>query len=288
MRKSAFSLICALVVTMCACSGNEKTEEAQQYANTERDDSLRTALAEKDSLLSLFATISEGIYQIKEMENLLSVSNLSNESPSRKQEIINDIKLIKLDIESRRRSLENLEARLSKSNNYNEEMKKTIEALRSQIAMQEETIANLQAELAAANIKISDLNKDVDSLITRNAETTIEKKAAQEESIRLNNALNTCYYVIGSKNELKEHKIIESGFLRKTKVMESDYELSYFTRADKRTLNEIPLHSKKAKVLSKHPADSYQIVTDGDSKTLVINNRTKFWELSNYLIIQIN
>ena len=104
MRKSAFSLICALVVTMCACSGNEKTDEAQQYANTERDDSLRTALAEKDSLLSLFATISEGIYQIKEMENLLSVSNLSNESPSRKQEIINDIKLIKLDIESRRRS----------------------------------------------------------------------------------------------------------------------------------------------------------------------------------------
>ena len=167
-------------------------------------------------------------------------------------------------------------------------MKKTIEALRSQIAMQEETIANLQAELAAANIKISDLNKDVDSLITRNAETTIEKKAAQEESIRLNNALNTCYYVIGSKSELKEHKIIESGFLRKTKVMESDYELSYFTRADKRTLNEIPLHSKKVKVLSKHPADSYQIVTDGDSKTLVINNKTKFWELSNYLIIQIN
>ena len=273
---------------MCACSGNEKTDEAQQNANTERDDSLRTALAEKDSLLSLFATISEGIYQIKEMENLLSVSNLSNESPSRKQEIINDIKLIKLDIESRRRSLENLEARLSKSNNYNEEMKKTIEALRSQIAMQEETIANLQAELAAANIKISDLNKDVDSLITRNAETTIEKKAAQEESIRLNNALNTCYYVIGSKSELKEHKIIESGFLRKTKVMESDYELSYFTRADKRTLNEIPLHSKKVKVLSKHPADSYQIVTDGDSKTLVINNKTKFWELSNYLIIQIN
>ena len=83
MRKSAFSLICALVVTMCACSGNEKTDESQQYANTERDDSLRTALAEKDSLLSLFATISEGIYQIKEMENLLSVSNLSNESPSR-------------------------------------------------------------------------------------------------------------------------------------------------------------------------------------------------------------
>ena len=288
MRKSALSLICVLVAIMCACTGNKATDEQQQTVNTAHDDSLKTALAEKDSLLSLFAAISEGIYQIKEMENLLSISNLSNESPSRKQEIINDIKLIKLDIESRRRSIENLEARLSKSNNYNEEMKKTIEALRSQIAMQEETIANLQAELAAANIKIGDLNKDVDSLITQNAQATIEKKAAQEESERLNNALNLCYYVTGSKSELKKNKIIESGFLRKTKVMESDYELSYFTRADKRTLNEIPLHSKKAKVLSKHPAESYQIVEDGNSKKLVILNSKKFWELSNFLIVQID
>ena len=288
MRKSALSLICVLVAIMCACTGNKATDEQQQTVNTALDDSLRTVLAEKDSLISLFATISEGIYQIKEMENLLSISNLSNESPSRKQEIINDIKLIKLDIESRRRSIENLEARLSKSNNYNEEMKKTIEALRAQIAMQEETIANLQAELAAANIKIGDLNKDVDSLITQNAQATIEKKAAQEESERLNNALNLCYYVTGSKSELKKNKIIESGFLRKTKVMESDYELSYFTRADKRTLNEIPLHSKKAKVLSKHPAESYQIVEDGNSKKLVILNSKKFWELSNFLIVQID
>ena len=86
----------------------------------------------------------------------------------------------------------------------------------------------------------------------------------------------------------KNNKIIESGFLKKTKVMETDYELSYFTKADKRTLNELPLHSDKAKVLSKHPSGSYTIVENGKTKTLVINNPTKFWELSNFLIIQIN
>ena len=40
MRKSAFSLICALVVTMCACSGNEKTEEAKLAAARREDEKL--------------------------------------------------------------------------------------------------------------------------------------------------------------------------------------------------------------------------------------------------------
>ena len=103
------------------------------------------------------------------------------------------------------------------------------------------------------------------------------------------NELNTCYYVIGSKSELKEHKIIETGFLRKTKVMEKDYEIEYFTKGDKRTLAEIPLYSKKAKIYTKHPADSYEIVTaDDNTKTIVITNPTKFWELSNFLVVQID
>ena len=128
----------------------------------------------------------------------------------------------------------------------------------------------------------------MDSLNTVNTAVNEEKVRAQEESTRLANELNTCYYVIGSKKELKANKIIETGFLRKTKIMERDYEMSYFTKADKRTLSVIPLHSKKAEVMSKHPAGSYEIVDNGGSKTLRIINSTKFWELSNYLIVKID
>ena len=71
--------------------------------------------------------------------------------------------------------------------------------------------------------------------------------------------------------------------------MESDYEKSYFTKADKRSLSVVPLHSKKAKVLSKHPAESYTIETDAQGmKTLKIVNGTRFWEMSNFLIVQID
>lgn len=272
---------------MCACGGG-KADTAQQDAEAERYDSLRTALAEKDSLMALLSEVSDGMNQIKDMENILNTANLVAESPDKKQQILGDMALIQQALADRRQRLEALEARLNKSSNYTDEMKRTITNLKKQIEGQEETIRGLNAQLAAANIRIDQLNVSVDSLKDENTRVNIEKNAALDESERLTNELNTCYYVLGSKKELKDNKIIESGFLRKTKVMESDYELSYFTRADKRTLTELPLHTTKAKVLSKHPSGSYKIVDNGNSKTLVITNSTKFWELSNFLIVQVN
>ena len=61
-----------------------------------------------------------------------------------------------------------------------------------------------------------------------------------------------------------------------------------FTKADKRTLTEIPLHSKKAKIYTKHPENSYRIDDNNGVKTLVITNPEKFWELTNFLVVQIN
>lgn len=288
MKSFAFSLILIGTLVLGSCSGNKKTSDDAQDENIEHFDSLRTALAEKDSLMALFSEISDGMNQIKEMEHILNASNLSAESPDKKQQILSDMALIQQALADRRQRLDALESRLRKSSNYSDEMKRTIGQLKQQIESQEETIRGLNSQLAAANMRIDQLNVSVDSLKHENTQVAIEKKAAQDESERLTNQLNTCYYVMGSKSELKNNKIIESGFLKKTKVMESDYELSYFTRADKRTLTELPLHSSKAKVLSKHPNGSYKIVDNGNSKTLVITNTTKFWELSNFLIIQIN
>ena len=100
--------------------------------------------------------------------------------------------------------------------------------------------------------------------------------------------MNECFYVIGSNKELKANNIISKKFLGKTKVLEGDFDRTYFTKGDKRTLSELPLHAKNAKILTKHPAGSYEILDIDGSKVLKINNPTKFWELSNFLVIEIN
>lgn len=291
MKKiNLFVLLITCLALMPSCHDNNQHDAnaALDSINNELNDSLATALAEKDSLMALMNDIADGMQQIKEMEDIVTVQNLNSETPDRKQQLRNDVVLIQQSIEQKKKRLAELEKRLSQSTNYSDDMKKTIESLKKQLATQESTINDLRTQLAAAHIEINNLNTRVDSLNTVNATVKQEKKQAQEEATKMANELNTCFYVIGSKKELKAHKIIETGFLRKTKIMEGDFEKSYFTKADKRTLGEIALHSNKAQVMSKHPAESYTIIDTPSGKVLKITNSTKFWEVSNYLIVKVD
>ncbi|MBR1551392.1 MAG: hypothetical protein IJ632_03630 [Muribaculaceae bacterium] len=285
-----FALCWVVLAVMPACQRMSQADEqtTEDSIATELNDSLATALAEKDSLMALMTEISDGMMQIKQMQDVVNTVNISGETPDRKAQLRNDIVVIKQSIEERKKRLADLEKRLAQSTNYNAEMKKTIASLKKQLEEQKTTIDDLTAQLAKAHVEIENLNKSVDSLTNVNTAVVQEKVKAQEESVRLANELNTCYYAVGSKKELKANKIIETGFLRKTKIMEGDFERSYFTKADKRTLSIVPLHSKKAQVMSKHPAGSYEIVEEGNVKSLHIINPSKFWEYSNYLIVKID
>ncbi len=287
MRKLASFFILSMVVIMVACNGDKLKQAEDRNANL--DDSLKVALANQDSLFGLLNDITEGMNQIKDLEKILSsTTDLGAESQSRKDQIRNDMVAIQRALQERRERLVELESKLAKSSSYNVTLKRTIENLKAEIATQETTITSLRNDLASANIKIEELDLQVDSLNTTVANVTQEKELAQEESVNLANELNTCYYAIGTKDELKENKIIETGFLRKTKIMSGDYEQSYFTTADKRQLTTIPLHSKKAKVLTNQPAGSYEIADIDGMKVLKIINADKFWSLSNYLVVQVD
>jgi len=276
----------------------EKEAMEQDSIKAELQDSLATAAAERDSLMALMNDIADGMTQIKEMQDIISVENLNGETPDRKQQLRNDILLIQQSLNDNKKRLAELERRLKQSTNYNSSMERAIKSMKQQLETQQRTIDDLTQQLAKAHIEIENLNRSVDSLNVVNKAVVEEKQQAQEETKRLTeksnklteevNELNTCYYVIGSKKELKEHKIIETGFLRKTKIMEGDFEKSYFTKADRRTLSEIPLHSKKAEVLSNHPEGSYEIMDHGNIKSLRIIDSSRFWEYSNYLVVKVD
>jgi DNA repair exonuclease SbcCD ATPase subunit len=294
--KKIFYLVWLMIglALLPACKrANQLEQEAmrQDSINAALQDSINTANAERDSLMDLMNDISEGMTQIKELEDIVSVNNLSSETPDRKKQLRDDIVLIQQSINKHKARLEELEKRLKQSTNYNGKMEKTIASLKRQLEDQQNTINGLTDQLQAAHIQIKNLNQSVDSLNTVNKAVTKEKEAAQEQSKNLTaevNNLNTCYYVVGSNKELKANKIIESGFLRKTRILEGDFEMSYFTKADRRTLSEIPLHSNKAQLMTNHPKDSYEFVEHGNVKTLHILNADRFWEKSNFLVVKVD
>lgn len=289
-----FAFLLAGIAMMPACQrSNHAIDEAsrQDSINMALQDSIATANAEKDSLMQLMGDIADGMQQIKELEDIVSFNNLSGETPDRKKQLRDDIVLIQQAINKHKARLAELEQRLKQSTNYNETMQKSIESLKAQLEQQQKNINSLTDQLAAAHVQIKNLNQSVDSLSAVNKNVTREKEEAQQQSRQLTaevDNLNTCYYVIGSKKELKANKIIESGFLRKTKILQGDFEMSYFTKADRRTLSEIPLHSNKAELMTNHPNDSYEIVSNGTVKTLRILNANRFWEKSNFLVVKVD
>lgn len=282
-------LICGLaagMMALTACNGDKL--KAVESENVSLNDSLRTALATQDSLLVLVNDISEGMDRIKDMEHILNSTDLTTETASKRDQVRRDMELIQRTLEQRRLRLAELEQKLKQSNQNSAVLQRTIQNLKAEIADQEATISTLRSDLQAAKIEISELTTRVDSLSTTVADERNAKETAQQEAKEAADELNTCYYAIGTKSELKNAGVLETGFLRKTKVMQGDFEQSYFTRGDKRTLTEIPTHAKKVKLLSNNPVGSYEIVNQDGGQVIKILDAAKFWSLTNYLVIQVN
>lgn len=284
-----YPLAAASLLIMSACGGKESSSSVESSDRVDPvRDSLEQALADQDSVIALMTELSDAMQQIKAMEGI--AGNLSSgELTNQRQQLRNDMAAIQQSMLNNRQRLAALEERLSKSNSNNAKLKRAITSLRNQIEAQELTISGLRDELAAANIYIEELTQAKDSL----AGTVAETEQAHEEALRANteltNELNRGYYVIGSKKELKDHNIIETGFMKKAKVSPADYELNYFTAIDKREFKTLQLHSKKAEIMSGQPADSYTIVSDDNGmKTLNITNPERFWATSNYLVIKVD
>lgn len=291
MKKLATLAVIATAI-LSACNGGKLREAEAQNEQLKGD--LRETLATQDSLLVLVNDISDGMSQIKDLEKIIATPGSLGESASRRDQIKNDMIAIQKALQERRERLAELEKKLADTGGESSTLKRTVSNLKAQIAEQQTEIATLTNQLASANIRIeelnaqvSNLNSDVDSLNTGLTAEREQKEAAQEAATAATNELNTVYYAIGTGKELKEKKILESGFLRKTKVMKGDFDMSYFTAGDRRTLTVIPTHSNKAKVLTSQPKDSYVIMDQNGQKVIKITNPSKFWQLSNFLVIEV-
>ncbi len=273
-----------LTTMLFSCNGNKETDQ-QSLAEISKQE-LVTALNERDQLLSLVKDVSAGLNEIKQLENIMTIATNKPENPKQKAQILSDIASLKNKIQQRKAQLSDLENKLKRSTINNKELQETIEALRTQIDSQMEEIESLRQQLTAANEHIGVLNNTVDSLNTTVSTVTGERNEAREASVQLENELNTCYYVIATKSDLKSHNIIESGFLRKTKLMKGDFDKGYFIISDKRMLTTLPLNTNKAKILTNHPETSFEITEENGQKIIKITNPEQFWSLTNYLVVQ--
>lgn len=286
-------LACAIPALLLASCG-KKTENADTVQLAALNERLEMAQDSKDSLIFLMSDIYSGVEEINVQEGLLY--NLrGSDNVNQKQEIIENLARIKAELQAKQARLDEMTARFNTQNDKTGQLAKEVARLKDLIAKKEARITELQAQLTSAQETITNLNTEVTN--TREALTQetqareqaqSETREAQAATVQAVNEANRVYVAIGTSSELKSHGIIEKKFLGKTKIMQGNFEMSYFQQADRRTLTVIPCHNKKVKVLTNQPKDSYEIVENADgTKSVKITNPTRFWSLSDFLVIRV-
>jgi len=279
-------LLLLLIPAFFACghAAEKKAEELQS-----KSDSLMAQTMQKDEAINEFIRsineIQGTLDTIKQKENIINLTTDRGGElkMSAKDQIKNDIQSIYSMMLKNKETLNTLTRKLKNSNMKVTELNKMVERLNRDLADKSAQIEDLRAKLAKisssfemANLKIDTLSRtvrDQGSQINSQSQTI----AAQDE------AMHTAYYVIGTNKELKKNNIIKSGEIL------SDFNKDLFTKIDIRKTTEFPILSKKAKILSNHPSNSYKFT--GDKKViqaLQVLDYKAFWSNSKYLVIVVD
>jgi hypothetical protein len=248
-------------------------------------------LASRDSSIgewvTTFSEIEKNIAIIKEKEHIISTNSASGElSREKKQQIVEDIKYINTLLEQNKKKIASLNSQLSKSGGTIKALQNTIAGLEASVKQSESEIADLKATLLTKKFEIEQLNTEKSEL----------KVAIAQKDEKINTQtyeMNKAFYACGTFKQLKAKGLLtkEGGFigLGKTKTLAASFPDSVFKQIDLTVVKSIPVNSKSAKLISEHPANSYQLIRDKNKniESIEIKDPALFWKISKYAVVEI-
>lgn len=281
-------IVAVLLIPFSSCTDKYKKEieRLQAYA-----DSLETRGSEKDTItlsyVKAFNAIQRNLDEIKMKENL--ITQISETDPelrkSKEDEINRDIEAIYDLLLKNKQIISDLKKQLSGAGKKRAELEQMIASLNGQIEAKDSEISQLKNDLSEKQLVIRNLTKNLADMEI----ISLEKEAVIEQQIV---EKNTVWYIIGTKKHLEDQKIVtkEGGFIGmgKSRKVSEDFDKSLFTMADMRDLTALPVFSRKARLLTIHPAASYQFIGDKSVDSLKIIHADDFWSASRYLVVMID
>ena len=285
MRNRVIS-ICFVSLALLLYGCKEYKAPVANRPTVAKDDSLQQIISQRDTqIINMMATmneIQEGFNEISEAENRVNLIQ-DDERADKASQIKEDIKIIADRMQQNRELIKKLQGQLRDSDFKSQELKKVIANMLRQLDEKDQQLQQLRAELDAKNIHIAELDETISNL---NNNMTELKSESDEKSQIINNQetqLNTAWYVFGTRPELKDQRILMGD-----KVLQQNFNKNYFTKIDIRVTREIKLYSKSARLLTSHPAGSYELTRDNNKMyTLAITNPQLFWSTSKYLVVVV-
>ena len=171
-------------------------------------------------------------------------------------------------------SVANLKSIVSFLSEQLKEKELEINKMRGVVNQQKRTIQKLETEAVTMQQKIDTLNQKIEF--------------QQEALVVQDQTLNEGFVRVGTKKELIQAGLLKGKLLSKKGVNEN-LDPSQFMVVDIREFVEMDMVARKVSILTPMPANSYRVTLHANgTATLNILNPTRFWSLTNYLIIQTN
>lgn len=291
MKTFRFFIPLCLFLTLFSCK-NEKVDMGRYVA--ERDSILqdnKSKTQQLNELNGVLNTIATGLDSIAVQENILFNNSGRDGVNFDKQQIAARLKSMADLLARQRQKIQMLQDSLSthKSSQGVERLQKVVEFLNQQLAEKDQVIKSLRADLNSSKKDITQLRASLSSMQTRADKAEHKSQTLTKALSKQDEIINECYVKTGTKKQLMSLGLLKGGFLAKKKVNYSEVDKSKFNAVDIRKFREIRLKSDNPKILTPQPSNSsYHFDDNGDGTcTLVITNPTKFWSVSNFLIIQL-
>ena len=275
MMKAVKILIAGLMLTALAACDNISNLTSRMLGVDQEllDATIPPEEAEQMSLM--LQSVALSLDSIQEQEFLLN--QFDDSTP--KEVILAQLETYKEMLDRKKVEIDNLTADSISDKGAIADLKRVMEFLSLQLEEKSANIAKFEEAVKKREAKIAELRGAVD-VLTFESDNLKAKNDEQEKR------LNQVFYIVGTKNELKNLGLLSGNALSKKRANYSNINNSQFHEVDARSFSTLVIDSKSPKLLTEKPASSYTMTKNNDgTTTLKITNSEEFWETSPYLIV---
>lgn len=293
------AMLLLLVVVIAGIVITKKTAQIDelnmQNANLYETIELRDSLV--NDMTNTFAQIEENLTFVRNKRDQMVLKPQEGQENQKKM-LVEDIKLMNEMLAESSKKIEELDKKLKNSGLEIKSFKNKIAQLTKSIEEQDNSIRQMRAEIDQRDYKISEMGTQLTALqndIAVKEDSLVSKSQViadkSQTIVDRENEINKAYVAVGTHDQLLKNGVLtkEGGFLGigKNLAIRDDLNQKYFTQLDIRNTNQFPINSKKVKLISEHPANSYTLVEENDKIAyLEIDNPSEFWKLTKYVIVE--
>lgn len=280
-------LVVVAVIEIISVNKNFKRQKEVNTNLSSENNRLNTNLAERDSLMNdmmaSFDQIENDLSVIKQKRNIISIqSNDPEFRQDKRQAIMKDIQMMNSLLEESKTRIAQLSKRLKESGVKIAGLEQRLQSFAVMLDARDAEITDLKKFLNERDFKMAEMNRNLDSI-------QVVQVKSQEMIRNQENEINKAFFVYGTYKDLKDKGLmVKEGGLIKRKSLQENLDNKHFTQIDITQVKTIPIHAKKAELITEHPKNSYNLVEEnGEIAYLEIENPKEFWKISKYAVVEL-